>query len=153
MLVMCVLDGFAKSPRRSWRRNPLLTLAPRQEGAWPTRSSLWAGGSGMVELGRDAGGWLCLERDPRWAENHRITACFGLEGTFRGHLAQPPSPWLAGTRGCSCLARAGAAEPGRGNLCAGSLCVTGLALRRGRSRVWRSRFWNLFVQFSLSSPL
>jgi len=23
--------------------------------------------------------------------NHRITECFGLEGTFRGHLAQPPA--------------------------------------------------------------
>jgi len=22
--------------------------------------------------------------------NHRIIDCFGLEGTFRGHLAQPP---------------------------------------------------------------
>ena len=24
------------------------------------------------------------------ARNHRIIECFGLEGTFRGHLAQPP---------------------------------------------------------------
>jgi len=23
-------------------------------------------------------------------KNHRIIECFGLEGTFRGHLAQPP---------------------------------------------------------------
>ena len=25
-----------------------------------------------------------------WKEIHRVTECFGLEGTFRGHLAQLP---------------------------------------------------------------
>jgi len=25
-----------------------------------------------------------------WHDFHRITECFGLDGTFRGHLAQPP---------------------------------------------------------------
>jgi len=24
------------------------------------------------------------------SQNHRITECFGLEGTFKGHLTQPP---------------------------------------------------------------
>lgn len=51
VLVVCVLGGFAKSPRRSWRRNHLLTRPFRtalwQEGPWLTRGAPCA----QVEVG------------------------------------------------------------------------------------------------------
>jgi len=33
---------------------------------------------------------LCAPLTASESENHGVTECFGVEGTFRGHLAQPP---------------------------------------------------------------
>ena len=69
---------------------------------------------------------LCAPLTASESENHGVTECFGVEGTFRGHLAQPPCSKQGYFQLALNVSRDGASTTSLGNLCQ---CFTTLMLK------------------------